>query len=147
VTAHHVVAAGAARDGVSVPAALTGPADGPLASHFALDGAGRVCVAPGVAVQDLEPGSVDVLRIGCAAPADAIVAGLPGLIDRSPKLRILLEYDADRCHDAAAMLSTLAARFPLRFVDGDSRAKPITIADLLGSKRVATLYLSNADPC
>lgn len=147
VTTPRVAATESVRESVTVPAVLAGPADGPLASHFSLDGTSRVCAAPGVALQDLEPGSVDFLRIGCAASADAIVAGLPELIDRSPKLRILLEHDADRCRDAPAMLAALAARFPLRFVDGDSRAKPTTIEDLLGSRRVATLFLSKADPC
>jgi len=146
-TVRRLAATESARDAVKVPALLTGPAEGPFAHFFTTEEALRVCTAPGVALQDLVPGSVDFLRIGCAASADAIVAGIPHLIDRSPKLRILLEYDANRCRDAAAMLVALAARFPLRFVDGDSRAKPCTIDDLLGPRRVTTLYLSNVEPC
>jgi FkbM family methyltransferase len=147
VTVQRVAAIDASRDPVAVPALLTGPAGGPFTDRFTVEDNRRVCAAPGKSLQDLEPGSVDFLRIGCAASADVIVSGLPGLIDRSPKLRILLELDADRCRDAPAMLAALAARFPLRFVDGDSRAKTCTIDDLLKHRRVATLFLSNSEPC
>lgn len=147
VSVRRVAATETARDAVAVPALLAGPADGPFAREFSLHEGRRVCAAPGVALQDFEPGSIDFLRIGCAASADAIVAGLPALIDRSPGLRILLEFDADRCRDAAAMLAALGARYPLRFIDGDSRAKPCTIEDLMGSRRIATLFLSHVEPC
>lgn len=147
VTVHRLAATESARDALKVPAMLSGPAGGPFADRFEMEEARRICVAPGAALQDLVPGSVDFLRIGCAASADAIVAGIPKLIDRSPKLRILLEYDANRCRDAGPMLAALATRFPLRFVDGDSRAKPCSIDDLLGPRRVTTLYLSNVEPC
>jgi FkbM family methyltransferase len=147
VTLHRVAATESARERIVVPALLAGPSGSAFAGQFAREGARLVCAAPGAALQDIEPGSIDFLRIGCAASADAIVAGLPGLIDRSPKLRILLEFDANRCQEAPAMLAALAARFPLRFVDGDSRAKPCTVDELLGQRRVATLYLSNIEPC
>jgi len=147
VTVRRIAATESARDAVQVPALLTGPAESRFANYFTTEDTRRHCAAPGAALQDLLPGSVDFLRIGCAASADAIVAGIPQLIDRSPKLRILLEHDANRCRDPGAMLAALAARFPLRFVDGDSRAKPCTIEDLLGPRRVTTLYLSNVEPC
>jgi FkbM family methyltransferase len=147
VTVHRVAATESERERVAVPALLTGPADSPLAALFTIEEDRRICVAPGTSLQELEPGSVDFLRIGCAAAADAIVAGIPGLIDRSPNLRILLEFDANRCREATAMLAALAARFPLRFIDGDSRAKPCTIEELLGPRRVTTLYLSSVEPC
>jgi len=147
VTVRRLAATESARETIKVPALLTGPAEGPFAGFFTAEDARRFCTAPGVALQDLVPGSVDFLRIGCSASADAIVAGIAQLVDRSPKLRILLEFDAKRCRDATAMLVALSARFPLRFVDGDSRAKPCTIEDLLGTRRIATLYLSNVEPC
>ncbi len=45
----------------------------------------------------------------------------------------MLDFDANRCAEAPAMLEALSARFPLRFVDGDSLAKPCTIEDLLNA--------------
>lgn len=147
VTVRRVAATEAEQEAVTIPVLLTGPADGPFAREFSVQDGRHACTAPGAALQDLEQGSIDFLRIGCAASSDSIVAGLPALIDRSPGLRILLEFDADRCRDAAAMLATLAARYPLRFIDGDSRAKPCTIEELLESRRIATLFLSHREPC
>jgi hypothetical protein len=99
-----------------------------------------------VALQEFEPGSVDFLRIGVATAADSVVAGLGGLLDRSPNLRILMDFDANRCKEAPALLAALAARYPLRYVDGDSRAKPCTAEQLLKDRRIATLYLSRMEP-
>jgi len=82
-------------------------------------------------------------RRGSAA-AD-IEAGMAG-DGPQPGLRLLLEFDADRCAQAPAMLEALATRYPLHFVDGDSRAKPCTAEDLLTRRRVATLYLSQVEP-
>jgi FkbM family methyltransferase len=146
-TAKRVAVVEAARDSVALPAPLAGPARGRFAAEFTTEGGRRLCTAPGVSLQEAEQDSIDFLRIGCGASADAIVAGLPGVIARSPKLRILLEFDANRCQHAPAMLAALAAHYPLRFVDGDSRAKPCTIEELLDQRRVATLYLSKLEPC
>lgn len=145
-TGHRLAAAESAQEALSQPALLTGPADGPFAQAFTGAPGHRFCTTPAVALQEFEPGSIDVLRIGVPAQAARIVAGLTGLMDRSRNLRILLDFDAGRCGDAAALLSTLAARYPLRFVDADSRAKPTTIQDLLEHRRVATLYLSHMEP-
>lgn len=145
-TAHRLAAAEGAQDALTLPALLTGPADGPFAQGFSGAPGRRLYTAPAVALQDFEPGAIDVLRIGVPAQAARVVAGLAGLMDRSRNLRILLDYDAGRCADPAALLATLAARYPLRFVDGDSRAKPTTIQDLLEHRRVATLYLSHMEP-
>jgi FkbM family methyltransferase len=146
VAARREAATDAARDSMLLPALLSGPAEGRFADRFSTQDGRRVFAAPGVALQEIEPGSVDFLRIGCAAAADSIVAGLPGLVERSPNLRILLEFDADRCREAPAMLAALSAHYPLRLVDGDSRAKPCTIEELMGQRRVSTLFLSRGEP-
>jgi FkbM family methyltransferase len=146
VAIHRLAAAEAARDSLRVPALLTGPFHGQHANWFTFEKGRAGAPAPAVALQDFEPGSVDFLRIGVATAADAIVAGLGGLLDRSPNLRILLEFDANRCREAPALLAALSARYPLHYVDGDSRAKPCTAEQLLGERRVATLYLSRMEP-
>lgn len=146
ITAHRLAAAEAKHEAMRVPSLLVGPYDGPFANWFTFEDGQAGCPSPGVALQEFEPGSVDFLRIGVASAADSIVAGLGGLLDRSPKLRILLEFDANRCTDAPALLAALGARYPLRYVDGDSRAKPCTAAELMQHRRVATLYLSLVEP-
>lgn len=146
VTPHRLAAAEAKHESMRVPALLVGPFAGPFANWFTFEDGRAGCPAPAVALQDLEPGSVDVLRIGIASAADRVVAGMAGLMDRSPKLRILLEFDANRCKEAPAMLAALSARYPLRFIDGDSLAKPCTAEELLTQRRVTTLYLSKMEP-
>lgn len=146
VTLHRSAAAEAKYETLRVPAQLTGPFHGPQANWFTFEQGRAGCPAPAIPLQELEPGSIDVLRIGVASAADTIVAGLGGLLDRSPNLRILLEFDAGRCQEAPALLAALGARYPLRYIDGDSRAKPCTAEELLTQRRVATLYLSKVEP-
>ena len=146
VTLHRTAAAEAKQDAMRVPAQLTGPFHGPFANWFTFEHGRAGCPAPAEALQDLESGSIDVLRIGVASAADSIVAGLGGLLDRSPNLRILMEFDANRCREAPALLAALSARYPLRYIDGDSRAKPCTVEELMTQRRVTTLYLSKVEP-
>ena len=133
-------------EALRVPALLVGPPHGQFAAAFTMEEGRAWCHAPARALDTIEPGSVDFLRIGLATRAHLVVAGMAGLMDRSPGLRILLDFDASRTVDAPALLETLAARFPLRFIDGDSIAKPCSIEDLLARRRVATLYLSRVEP-
>ena len=146
VAAQRLMAADGSHEALALPALLSGPADGPFAGAFTTEAGYTTFTAPAKALQDIEPGSVDFLRIGLTSHAHLAIAGMAGLVDRSPGIRILLDFDADRCPEAATMLATLAARFPLRFVDGDSFAKPCTVEDLLERRRVATLYLSRSEP-
>lgn len=146
VSTDRLAVAEATHDALRVPALLVGPPHGHFAGAFTTEGGRHFCDAPARALSDVAPGSVDVVRIGVTSQAKLIVDGMGGLIDRSPTLRILLDFDASRCDDAPAVLATLSERFPLRFIDGDSRAKPCTVEDLLERRRVTTLYLSRIDP-
>ncbi|MBW6398998.1 hypothetical protein KPL78_14125 [Roseomonas sp. HJA6] len=146
ISTERVAAAETTHESLRVPALLTGPADGHFASAFTHEAGRHYCGAPAKALEDLAQGTVDVVRMGVSSQAKLVVDGMGGLIDRSPRLRILLDFDASRCDDAPAMLAALSDRFPLRFVDGDARAKPCTIEDLLERRRVTTLYLSRMEP-
>ncbi len=146
ITPERLAAAETTYEQLRVPALLIGPSDGHFAGAFTVEAGRHYCQAPAKALADIVPGSVDVLRIGVSSQAKLVVDGMGGLIDRSPGLRILLDFDASRCDDAPAVLAALADRFPLRFIDGDSRAKPCTIEDLLERRLVTTLYLSRVEP-
>ena len=146
ISTERLAAAETAHDALSVPALLVGPPEGPFAGAFTVEAGRAHCTAPARALQDIEAGSVDFLRIGVTSQADRVVAGMGGLLDRSPGMRILLDFDANRCAEAPALLEALSARFPLRFIDGDSLAKPCTVEDLLERRRVTTLYLSRIEP-
>jgi FkbM family methyltransferase len=146
IKAERLAAAEAAHDAISVPALLVGPANGPFAGAFTTEAGRPHCTTPAKTLAEIEPGSIDFLRIGVTTQVDRVIAGMGGLIERSPRLRIMLDFDAARCADAPGLLATLTQHFPLRFVDGDSRAKPCTAEELLGRRRVTTLYLSRIEP-
>jgi hypothetical protein len=55
-------------------------------------------------------------------------------------LKIILEFDADRCSNPQETLNGLAVRYPLRFIDDDGRAKPTTIEAIL--RKAILLFLS-----
>lgn len=146
ITTERVAAAEAPHATMNVPALLVGPRNGRFASAFTTEAGRTHCTAPAKALQDIEPGSVDFLRIGATTQSDRVVAGLGGLLDRSPGLRIMLDFDANLCAEAPSLLEALSARYPLRFIDGDSLAKPCTVEDVLARRRVTTLYLSRIEP-
>lgn len=146
ITTHPLAAAEGAHDALTIPAMLVGPAGGQFAPAFTTVAGVTTFTAPAKALQDIEPGSVDFLRIGRSAHMHLVVAGMAGLMDRSPGIRVLIDFDADRCPEAPEVLAALSARFPLRFIDGDSLAKPCTIEEVLDRRRITTLYLSRIEP-
>jgi len=83
--------------------------------------------------------------VSALALEQGALEGMQGVMDRSPSLRIILEFVADRCPNPRDTLESLAARFPLRFIDVDSRAKPITIDRILEVGHLS-LFLSRNEP-
>lgn len=146
VVARRLAVGADGQDGVTLPALMTGPADGAFADRFAEEEGRRVFAAPSTSLPDAAGGPLDLLRIGFTSRAIDLVAGCEALAIRNPGIRILLDFDAGRTEDPAALLAALGARWPLRFIDGDSRAKACTAAELLATRRVATLYLSMVEP-
>jgi hypothetical protein len=93
----------------------------------------------------LESGSADLVLVSALALEQGALQGMQGLMDRSPSLRIILEFVVDRCPNPRDTLESLAARFPLRFIDVDGRAKPITIERILEVGQFS-LFLSRNEP-
>lgn len=130
-----------------LPAVLTGPRDGPHAARFEWKDGVASAAAHGVTLDAIEPGRADLVRIGVAEATERAWAGMQQVIARSPDIRIVAAFDAAACVDPAGFLAMVATRFPLRYVDGDSRAKPCTVEELLTRRRQTTLFLSRLDPC
>lgn len=146
VAPHRVAAARQAEAGMTLPALMTGPADSPFAGHFRQEADRTVFAAPAAPLPDVAGGPVDLLRIGFTPRAIDLVPGCEAMAVRNPGLRILLEFDAGRTEEPAALLAALGARWPLRMIDGDSRAKACTARELIEGRRVATLFLSMVEP-
>ncbi len=87
----------------------------------------------------------DILKIDVEGAEEQVWAGMQRMLDRSPQARILLEFNAGRCHDAAGLLRDIAGRFPLRFLDFDAVVKPADPAVLLDNPQDTMLLLAPED--
>lgn len=91
-------------------------------------------------------GRVDFVKMDIEGGEDGAWRGMQGLIARSPEIGILMEFNPARCADPAAMLADMAARFPLREVPFDGKARPVTAEAILGRREDTILYLSTREP-
>ncbi|SFK99023.1 FkbM family methyltransferase [Falsiroseomonas stagni] len=96
-------------------------------------GGGTVTEAevPTLRLDDLAPGAVDFVKIDVEGAEEAVWAGMQGLLDRSPDVLVLMEFNRDRGQDPAALLHAIAARFPLRHLRADARVAPLSLAEAL----------------
>lgn len=145
VVAHRIVASSKAAAAKELPVRLTGPSTDTNQAVQFRRGSATSCIAPAMTLDGLEPGSADLVLVSVFALEQGALQGMQGLIDRSSSLRIILEFVADRCPNPRDTLESLAARFPLRFIDVDSRAKPITIDRILEVGDLS-LFLSKNEP-
>lgn len=145
VVTHRLIAANKAAAAKELPARLVGPSNGNTHAVQFRRAVATSCIAPAMTLDGLEPGSADLVRVSALALEQGALQGMQGLMDRSPLLKIILEFAADRCPNPQETLNGLAARYPLRFIDHDGRAKPITVEAIL-EKRNTSLFLSQLEP-
>jgi len=86
--------------------------------------------------------TADIIKIDVEGAEEQAWAGMQRLLDRSPRVRILLEFNAFRCLDPAGLLRDIAGRFPLRFLDFDAQVKPADPKVLLDSREDTMLLLT-----
>ena len=101
---------------------------------------------PMTTLDDAVPGRVDFVKIDVEGAEEAVWRGMQGLIARSPRIGILMEFNPHRCQDPRAVLAEMAARFPLREVGFDGVATPCTAEQVLGRREETWLFLSALDP-
>ena len=145
VVTHRIVASSRAAPAKELPVLLAGPSrDANQAVQFRR-GSATTCIAPAMTLDGLEPGSADLVLVSALALEQGALQGMQGVMDRSPSLRIILEFVAARCPSPRDTLESLGARFPLRFIDVDSRAKPVTVERILEVGQLS-LFLSRNEP-
>ena len=145
VVTHRIMAGGKAAAARELPANLMGPS---TVSHQGLQfrrESVASCVAPIMTLDGLERGSADLVFVSATALEQGALQGMQGLMDRSPSLRLILQFSIQRCPNPQETLLALADRFPLRFIDSDARAKPITIEKILEMGSLS-LFLSQTEP-
>ena len=145
VVTHRIVASSKAAAAKELPVLLAGPTTSTSQAVQFRRGSATSCIAPAMTLDGLEPGSADLVLVSAMALEQGALEGMQGVMDRSPSLRIILEFVADRCPSPRETLESLAARFPLRFIDVDSRAKPVTIERILAVGHLS-LFLSRNEP-
>ena len=145
VVTHRIVASSEAAAARELPVLLAGPSTSTNQAVQFLLGSATNCIAPAMTLDGLEPDSADLVLVSAMALQQGALQGMQGLMDRSPSLRIILEFAAARCPSPRETLESLAARFPLRFIDVDSRAKPVTIERILEVGHLS-LFLSRNEP-
>ncbi len=143
---HRAAAHDAAGASIALEGVQSGPRNSPVAAYFDWKPGGAATMAPTVTLDEAEPGRADFVRIATAYSAERIWAGMQGVVARSPGIKLLINFHAHSCANPAGFLDSLAASFPLRFLDGDARAKPVTAGELLTRRPHATLYLSRSEP-
>jgi FkbM family methyltransferase len=94
-------------------------------------------------LDDLAQGPVDFVKIDVEGAEEQVWAGMQGLLDRSPAITVLMEFNALRCRAAGAMLDEAAARFPLRELALNGKVVSITPADILPRREDTLLVLTN----
>jgi FkbM family methyltransferase len=99
-------------------------------------------VVKGARLDDLCPDPVAFLKIDVEGAEEAVWNGMQGLLARSPDCIVLLEFNAGRCRDAAALLRDIAGRFPLRELGYDARIHPVSAETVLPRSEDTLLYLS-----
>ena len=145
IVTHRIVASGKAAAARELPVLLAGPTTSTSQAEQFRHGSATSCIAPAMTLDGLEAGSADLVLVSALALQQGALEGMQGLMDRSPALRIILEFAASRCPNPRDTLESLAARFPLRFIDVDSRAKPVTIERILEVGHLS-LFLSRNEP-
>jgi FkbM family methyltransferase len=125
-------------------AAASDPKNGRFSSGGALPADGDVAefAVRTARLDDLTTGSVDFLKMDVEGAEEQAWAGMQGLLDRSPGITLLMEFNALRCRTPEATLQAIAARFPLRELHLDGVVRPVAAADIIPREEDTLLVLT-----
>jgi FkbM family methyltransferase len=101
---------------------------------------------PTMRLDDLSEGPVDFLKIDVEGAEEMVWAGMQRLLDRSPGITVLMEFNAGRCRAAEATLAEIAARFPLRELTLQGPVAAVTAAEIMRRVEDTLLVLTNGKP-
>ncbi|MGG5817265.1 FkbM family methyltransferase [Falsiroseomonas sp. HW251] len=107
------------------------------------DGALEVAVraAP---LDDLVEGAADFIKVDVEGAEEKVWAGMQRLLDRSPGVAVLMEFNAFRCQAPEQTLRAIADRFPLRELRLDGAVAPVEPAAILDRTEDTLLVLARA---
>ncbi len=93
----------------------------------------------------LAPRPPGLVKLDVPGSEEDVWAGMQSLLEANPAIRILLAFHPARCRAPAALLEQAAARFPLRRIDPDGRARDCSPAEILAGGE-AMLFLARSRP-
>ncbi len=131
-------------DILSFQASLEHPKNGSLMAAPSADTV--VTQVETVALDEYADRPVDFIKIDVEGAEEQVWHGMQKLLDASPDIRILLEFNAQRCADAPGLLDAIGRRYPLRQVDDDAQIRACDRGALLAQHEDTMLYLSRLDP-
>jgi FkbM family methyltransferase len=94
-------------------------------------------------LDDLAGRPAHFLKVDVEGAEEKVWAGMQRLLDISPEVILLMEFNAFRCADAPGLLAAIAARFPLRELNLHAHVVPCAAAELLGRTEDTLLLLTN----
>jgi FkbM family methyltransferase len=95
---------------------------------------------PGLPLDELGE-RADFLKMDVEGAEEAAWGGMQRLLDRSPGITLLMEFNRLRCADPAALLRDIAARFPLAELRIGGAVAPVEAAALLAREQDTMLVL------
>lgn len=97
----------------------------------------------GMRLDDLVTGPVDFIKIDVEGAEEAAWAGLARLLDASPAVTVLMEFNVQRCRTPEATLQDIASRFPLRELRLDGEVHAVEPPDILARQEDTLLVLTH----
>ncbi|WP_270934763.1 FkbM family methyltransferase [Falsiroseomonas oryzae] len=98
-----------------------------------------------IRLDDAGEGPAHFVKIDVEGAEEAVWAGMQGLLDRSPAITVLMEFNAFRCAAPQDTLAAIAARFPLRELGLDCQVRPVAIAQILPRREDTLLVLTRGE--
>lgn len=126
--------------GGKLSAPLLVPAHAPMSARTGgrelagVDGSGadqKVLRVPQRPLDTLGDEPLDWVKVDLPGSAEPVWNGMQRLLERQPRLRLLLGFDPAPCPQARAFLERVAERFPLRVLGRDGQLRACVVEQLL----------------
>jgi len=96
-----------------------------------------------ICLDDLADRPAHFIKVDVEGAEEAVWHGMQRLLDVSPEVIVLMEFNAARCAGPAALLAAIGARFPLRELNLHARVIDSNAPDLLRRSEDSLLLLTN----
>ena len=96
-------------------------------------------------LDDLAEGPADFIKIDVEGAEERVWAGMQRVLDRSPDITVLMEFNALRCAAPEETLRAIADRYALRELGFDAALHRVAIPEILGRQEDTLLVLTRGE--